>query len=188
MGHWFLGCSEHFGGGVNPKIPSLAWCHPAIFNSYIYNSWSIEIAVMEKIFRSPLEHMWVWPCKSLALVLTRLHAKFCGSAAVSVTALDTGVSVSVISMLCVQLSSSHESLLEKYLTLEQQVYKSQPASIVSELQLCVSKLQPIVDTCCAVLLKNETPDVASLLESNGLYILLYSHTYAYIEGCLRIHN
>ena len=49
MGHWFLGCSEHFGGGVNPKIPPLAWCHPAIFNSYIYNSWSIEIAVMKKI-------------------------------------------------------------------------------------------------------------------------------------------
>jgi len=66
--------------------------------------------------------------------------------------------------------------------LEQQVSESQPANsctIVSELQLCVAKLQPVVDVCCAVLLKNDTPDVTSLLQSNGLYL---PHTYAFIEG------
>jgi len=65
-------------------------------------------------------------------------------------------------------------LLEKYITLEQRVSDSQTANncaIASELQLCVSKLQPIVDVCCAMLLKNDTPDVTSLLESNGLYTL-----------------
>jgi len=68
---------------------------------------------------------------------------------------------------------SHELLLEKYLTLEQRVAENDIANtcaIVSELQLCVSKLQPIVDMCCAMLLKNDTPDVTSLLRSNGLYI------------------
>lgn len=39
--------------------------------------------------------------------------------------------------------------------------------IVSELQLCVSKLQPLVDVCCAVLLKNDIPNVTALLQSNG---------------------
>jgi len=74
----------------------------------------------------------------------------------------------------IQLSRSHESLLEKYFTLEQQVSESQPvnsSAIVSELHLCVSKLQPIVDLCCAVLLKNDTPDITLLLDSNGLYKL-----------------
>jgi len=77
-------------------------------------------------------------------------------------------------MCAIQLSSSHESLLEKYITLEQRVSDTQPAdncAIASELQLCVSKLQPIVDVCCAVLLKNDTPDVTALLQSNGLYTL-----------------
>jgi len=74
------------------------------------------------------------------------------------------------------------------LTLEQRVGENQPANncasaIVSELQLCVSKLQPIVDMCCAVLLKNDTPDVTSLLESNGLHIL-YILDIQVIEGCI----
>lgn len=61
------------------------------------------------------------------------------------------------------------------MTLEQQVNESRPGNscaIVSELQLCVAKLQPVVDVCCAVLLKNNTPDVTSLLHSNGLYLYL----------------
>jgi len=59
--------------------------------------------------------------------------------------------------------------------LEQRVNESRPADIcavVSELQLCMTKLQPVVDVCCAVLLKNDTPDVTSLLHSNGLYAYL----------------
>jgi len=72
----------------------------------------------------------------------------------------------------VQLSNSHETLLEKYLLLEQQINETRPANvcgIVSELQLCVSKLQPVVDVCCAMLLNSDAPDVTSLLQTNGLY-------------------
>ena len=63
--------------------------------------------------------------------------------------------------------------------LEQRVSDSQTAdscAIASELQLCVSKLQPIVDICCAVLLKSDTPpDLTSLLDSSGLYNLMLFH-------------
>lgn len=76
--------------------------------------------------------------------------------------------------------------MENYLTIEQQVSESQPvsdvASVVSELQLCVSKLQPVIDLCCALLLHNDTPDVMLLLNGNGAY--MYFILGQYILGCL----
>jgi len=77
------------------------------------------------------------------------------------------------------------------LTLEQRVSASERAEscdIVSELQLCVSKLQPIIDVCCAVLLKNDTPDVTSLLDSNASRVEAQWNKTELAENVRSIHN
>jgi len=77
------------------------------------------------------------------------------------------------------------------LTLEQRVSASERADscgIVSELQLCVSKLQPIIDVCCAVLLKNDTPDVTSLLDSSASRVETQWNKTELAENVRSIHS